>query len=84
MTTTVPSEQFAHASSLESLTELVESDWLTTDGTLYGLTDRGRTVVERLTAVIADERQRATIGVADEQYWTAVAALETMAHNLNS
>src|SRR5680860_1091500 len=61
MTTTVPSEQFAHASSLESLTELVESDWLTTDGTLYGLTDRGRTVVERLTAVIADERQRATI-----------------------
>jgi len=60
-----------HTSSLESLTELVESDWLTTDGTLYDLTDRGRTVAERLTVVIA------------EQYDTAVAVLETMALKLS-
>lgn len=73
----------AHSSSLESLTELVESDWLTTDGTLYELTDRGRTVVERLTVVIADERTRATVGVTAEQYDTAVTVLETMARNLN-
>lgn len=80
--TTVPPEQSAHTSSLESLTELVESDWLTTDGTRYELADRGRTVVDRLTAVIANERTKATVGVTPEQYQTAVTVLETMARNL--
>jgi len=74
----------AHMSSLESLTELVESEWLTTDGPLYTLTDRGRAVVERLTVVIADERTRATVGVSPEQYETAVAVLDTMARNLKN
>ncbi|WP_341953200.1 hypothetical protein [Salinibacterium sp. TMP30] len=78
-----PETPGAHMSSLESLTELVESEWLTTDGSLYDLTDRGRAVVERLTAVIADERTRATVGVTLEQYETAVTVLETMARNLN-
>ena len=77
-------EQVAHTTSLESLTELVESDWITTDGTLYELTERGRSVVERLTVVVADEREKATVGVTPEQYDTAVAVLETMARNLNS
>ncbi|MGV8912079.1 MAG: hypothetical protein ACOH14_05620 [Rhodoglobus sp.] len=79
----VPPTQGSHTSSLESLTELVESDWLTTDGTLYDLTDRGRSVVERLTIVIADERKRATVGVTPEQYATTLNVLETMALNLN-
>jgi len=78
-----PAEQAAHTSSLESLTELVESDWITTDGTLYELTERGRSVVERLTVVVADEREKATVGVTPEQYDTAVAVLETMARNLS-
>lgn len=71
-----------HSSSLESLTELIDSEWLTTDGATYELTERGRAVVERLTVVIADERQRATAGVTDEQYATAITVLEAMAHNL--
>ncbi|GAA1212220.1 hypothetical protein [Rhodoglobus aureus] len=80
---TVPPAQGAHTSSLESLTELLESDWLTTDGVLYDLTDRGRGVVERLTVVIANERKKATAGVTAEQYATTVTVLEAMALNLN-
>jgi hypothetical protein len=72
-----------HSSSLESLTELVESDWLSTEGDLYQLTAHGSTVVERLTAVITTERQRATVGVTTEQYSTAITVLETMVRNLN-
>ncbi|TQO20111.1 hypothetical protein FB472_1723 [Rhodoglobus vestalii] len=79
----VPPSPGTHSSSLESLTELVESDWLSTDGAHYQLTARGSTVVERLTAVIATERQRATVGVTTEQYGTAITVLETMARNLN-
>ncbi|MBH0022895.1 hypothetical protein [Salinibacterium sp. SWN248] len=78
----VPPTQGLHTTSLESLTELVESDWLTTDGALYELTDRGRVVVDRLTIVIADGRQKATEGVTPEQYDTTVTVLETMARNL--
>jgi hypothetical protein len=81
--TSVPLTTGAHTTSLESLDELVESDWLTTDGVVYELTNRGRTVVERLIAVVADERTRATVGVTPEHYDTAVAVLETMAHNLD-
>lgn len=74
----------AHTTSRESLDELVESDWLTINGSLYTLTDRGRSVVERLTAVIAEERAKATVGVTTEQYQTAVTVLETMAKNLRA
>ncbi|WP_010204390.1 hypothetical protein [Salinibacterium sp. PAMC 21357] len=81
---TLPPTQGLHTTSLESLTELVESDWLTTDGALYNLTARGRTVVERLTAVIANEREKATAGVTSEQYETTVSVLETMARNLSA
>lgn len=80
----IPPTQGSHTSSLESLTELVESDWLTKDGALYALTERGSAVVERLTIVIADERKRATIGVSPEEYATTLSVLETMARNLNA
>ncbi|MGV8858303.1 MarR family winged helix-turn-helix transcriptional regulator [Rhodoglobus sp.] len=80
----VPPTQDAHTSSLESLQELVESEWLTTDGSLYELTERGRGVVERLAAVIAKERTKATAGVTPEQYETAITVLETMAKNLST
>ncbi|QAV70542.1 hypothetical protein ESZ53_08885 [Salinibacterium sp. UTAS2018] len=73
-----------HTTSRESLDELVESDWLTTDGSLFDLTERGRGVVERLAAVIAGERTKATAGVTDEQYRTTVTVLETMAKNLHA
>ena len=78
----VPPTQGLHTTSLESLNELVESEWLTTDGALFELTDRGRVVVDRLTVVIADGRQKATEGVTPEQYDTTVTVLETMARNL--
>lgn len=80
---TAAPNQDLHTTSLESLTELVESGWLTTDGALYDLTERGRTVVDRLTVVIADERTKATVGVTPEQYATTLTVLETMARNLN-
>jgi len=80
--TTLPAPG-THSSSLESLTELVESDWLATDGSVYELTERGRGVVERLTAVIAEERLRVTEGVTPAQYDTTVSVLEIMARNLN-
>ena len=79
----VPAGPGTHTSSLESLTELVESDWISTDGTLYELTERGRAVVDRLTVVVTDERTRATLGVSTEQYNAAITVLETMAHNLS-
>ncbi|MBH0116756.1 hypothetical protein I6E52_07830 [Salinibacterium sp. NG253] len=78
----VPPTQGLHTTSLESLNELVESEWLTTDGALFELTDRGRVVVDRLTVVIAAGRQKATEGVTPEQYETTVTVLETMAKNL--
>lgn len=78
----VPPTVGAHTSSLESLSELVESNWLTTEEGLYELTERGRTVVERLTKVIAEERDRVTVGITAEQYDATVAVLETMARNL--
>ncbi|EPR77537.1 hypothetical protein ADILRU_0236 [Leifsonia rubra CMS 76R] len=80
----VPPAPGAHTSSLESLTELVESDWLTTGGALYELTDRGQSVVKRLKIVIAEERKKATAGVTAKQYATTVTVLKTMALNLNS
>ncbi|QYH35000.1 hypothetical protein [Salinibacterium sp. M195] len=83
-TSAVPPTVGLHTTSLESLTELVESDWLTTDGALYELTERGRTVVDRLTSVINDERAKATVGVTDEQYATTLTVLETMARNLSA
>lgn len=81
---TAPPTLEAHTTSRESLEELVESDWLTTDGSLFELTERGRGVVERLAAVIAGERSKATAGITDEQYATTVTVLETMAKNLTA
>jgi len=81
---TTPQGQSAPTSSVESLAELVDSDWLATDGTVYELTERGRTVVGRLTEVIANERTRATAGLTPQQYDTAVTVLETMARNLSA
>ncbi|GHD81307.1 hypothetical protein CLV85_0379 [Salinibacterium amurskyense] len=81
---TAPPSIEAHTTSRESLEELVESDWLATDGSLYELTERGRGVVERLAAVIAGERTKAIAGVTDEQYQTTVTVLETMAKNLSA
>ncbi|MGV8876839.1 MAG: hypothetical protein ACOH1K_04955, partial [Rhodoglobus sp.] len=74
----------AASSSRDSLAELVESEWLTTEGDLYELTERGRAIVDRLTDVIADERTRATVGLSAEQYDTAITVLETMARNLGT
>jgi hypothetical protein len=80
---TEPPPPGSHTSSLESLTELVESDWIAVNSSVYDLTDRGRTVVARLTAVIADERTRVTVGVTPEEYETTIRVLETMARNLD-
>ncbi|MDO7883070.1 MarR family winged helix-turn-helix transcriptional regulator [Salinibacterium soli] len=69
-------------SSVEHLTELIESGWVDATPTGYELTDRGRSAFERLEAVVAEQRTIVAQGVAPEEYEQTVAVLERMARNL--
>lgn len=69
-------------SSVDHLTELIESGWVDATPTGYELTERGRTAVERLTGVIEDLRGSARAGIAADEYATTVGVLERMARNL--
>jgi len=72
----------AAETSSEHLAELVESAWVDATANEYSLTDRGRSALERLTAVVASERTQMSEGLSPEQYEQTVAALERMARNL--
>jgi hypothetical protein len=69
-------------SSVEHLTELIDSAWVaaTVDG--YELTERGRTAFEKLEEVVAHQRTLMAEGVAPEEYEQTVSVLERMARNL--
>lgn len=69
-------------SSADHLTELIESGWVDATTAAYELTDRGRTALDRLTAVVSEQRTRVTQGVSPEDYRTTVATLERIAANL--
>ena len=66
----------------ENLEELMESDWVVLEGELYALTERGRTLFEKLRVVVADMRDQASEGVSEKDYATTLATLERMATNL--
>jgi len=68
--------------SVEHLTELIESAWVDATPTGYELTERGRAALDRLEAVVAEQRTVATAGVSADEYTATVAVLERMARNL--
>ena len=51
-------------------------------GTVYELTERGRTALDRLSGVVDTQRTLATEGVTPDQYEQTVAVLERVARNL--
>ncbi len=69
-------------SSVEHLTELIESGWVDATSAAYELTDRGRLAFERLGEVVAANRATITEGVPQPDYDATVAVLERMARNL--
>jgi DNA-binding MarR family transcriptional regulator len=69
-------------SSVEHLTELIESAWVDATPTGYELTERGAAVLARLEVVVAEQRTRSTEGVSEQEYLTTVSVLERVARNL--
>jgi DNA-binding MarR family transcriptional regulator len=69
-------------SSVEHLSELIESGWVDATPTGYELTDRGRTAFEKLATVVGANREVVANGLTEQEYATTVATLERMARNL--
>jgi hypothetical protein len=68
--------------TLDHLTELIESAWVDATPTGYELTERGHGALDRLTKVVAEQRTVMSAGVAESEYRTTTSTLETMARNL--
>jgi hypothetical protein len=68
--------------SIEHLTELIESGWVDATETGYELTERGHGARDRLSNVVAGQRTEMAAGVAPEDYRAAVKTLEQVARNL--
>jgi predicted transcriptional regulator len=70
------------ASSIDHLTELIESGWVDATQTGYELTERGHGARDRLSNVVAGQRTEMAAGVTPEDYLTSVRTLEAIARNL--
>jgi DNA-binding MarR family transcriptional regulator len=68
--------------SLDHLSELIESAWVDATPTGYELTERGRAALNRLTTVVATQRTQMSAGLTEADYLTTVATLRQMATNL--
>jgi hypothetical protein len=68
--------------TLDHLTELIESAWVDATPTGYELTERGHGALDRLTNVVAGQRTDMSAGVAESEYLTTIGTLERMARNL--
>jgi hypothetical protein len=68
--------------SLDHLTELIESAWVDATPTGYELTERGQGALDRLTAVVATQRTELSAGLTEADYLTTVSTLEHIAANL--
>jgi DNA-binding MarR family transcriptional regulator len=69
-------------SSVDHLSELVDSEWVIhTDG-VYTLTDRGSAAFERLSEVVGEQRTIMTAGLSEGEYDQTIAVLERIARNL--
>lgn len=75
-------EPGAEETAAEHLAELVDSEWITTDGPVYALTERGLAAFQRLQIVVDGLRDQTSEGLTQEQYETTLIALERMAVNL--
>jgi len=70
--------------TIDHLTELIESAWVDATPTGYELTERGHGALDRLTNVVAEQRIVMSAGVTETDYLTTVSTLERMATNLGS
>jgi|SRR5471032_2960267 hypothetical protein len=70
--------------TIDHLTELIESAWVDATPTGYELTERGHGALDRLTNVVAEQRTVMSAGVTETDYLTTVSTLERMATNLGS
>jgi hypothetical protein len=68
--------------TLDHLTELIESAWVDATPTGYELTERGHGALDRLTNVVAEQRTVMSASVSETDYLTTVSTLERMATNL--
>ena len=68
--------------TIDHLTELIESAWVDATPTGYELTERGHGALDRLTNVVAEQRTVMSAGVTEGDYLTTVSTLERMATNL--
>jgi hypothetical protein len=68
--------------SLDHLSELIESAWVDATPTGYELTERGQAALERLTTVVATQRTQMSAGLTEADYLTTIATLQQMATNL--
>jgi hypothetical protein len=68
--------------TLDHLTELIESAWVDATPTGYELTERGHGALDRLTNVVAGQRTEMAAGVPEDGYLTTIRTLEQMARNL--
>jgi len=68
--------------TLDHLTELIESAWVAATPTGYELTERGRGALDRLTGVVAEQRTLMSAGISEDEYLTTIGTLEHMARNL--
>lgn len=66
----------------EHVAELAESGWITFDGEMYSITERGHTSFTKLSELVESIRNRCSEGLSAEQYTTTLASLEQMAKNL--
>lgn len=69
-------------SSIDHLTELIESGWVDATADGYELTERGHGARDRLSNVIAAQRTDMTAGITEPDYVAAVRTLEQIARNL--
>ena len=72
----------APESSLDNLTELIESGWVASTAEGYELTDRGIAATERLLNVIQEIENKALIGVDPQTAELLEATLHHIARNL--
>jgi len=69
-------------SSVEHLSELIESGWVDATATGYETTERGSTAYERLAEVVNANRAKASEGVTEQEYRDTIDVLERLAVNL--
>jgi DNA-binding MarR family transcriptional regulator len=68
--------------SLDHLSELIESAWVDATPTGYELTERGRAALDRLTTVVTTQRTQMSAGLTEADYLTTISTLRQMATNL--